>query len=244
MAANYEISKLIGGSPKFHARVTGLFGAVVLASGTLAGSVASRLIEPDDMIATSSNIVASESLFRLGIVGSLVMMLAWLFYALLLFRLLRPVGKAASMTMVVLVLASVPIYMLNQVNLFAALLSASSDLQEHVALFMGMHRLGNLIAAIFFGLWLLPLGFLVFKSSYLPRWIGMLLIIGSPGYLILFVQGFLFPGSERTLWTNPFLLVTHLSELALLVWLLIMGIDTKRWEEKIQTSDRIGAIRR
>ena len=95
---------------------------------------------------------------------------------------------------------------------------------------MDLHRFGNLVAAIFFGLWLLPLGLLVFKSGFLPKFLGLLLMLGSLGYLVLFVQGFLFPGSEGTLWTNPFLIVTHLSEFALLLWLLIKGVSVERWE--------------
>jgi hypothetical protein len=170
--------------------------------------------------------------YRLGIVSSLVMMIALMFYALLLYRLLRPVDRSQAMTMVGLVLASVPIYMLNQVNQLAVLLSASDRLHEQVKLFLDLHRFGNLVAGIFFGLWLIPLGLLVLKSRFFPRFLGILLLFGSPGYLLLFVQAFFFPGSERTLWTNPFLVVTHVSELALLLWLLIKGVNVEQWEER------------
>lgn len=111
MTVSARNSELIGGSPIVHARVAGLVGVLLLASGSFASFVASRLIVRSDLAATSSNVVASELLFRLGIAGSLVMMVAWLFYALLLYRLLRPVGKTGAMTMLGLVLASVPIYM-------------------------------------------------------------------------------------------------------------------------------------
>ncbi len=177
--------------------------------------------------------MASEVLFRLGIVSSLMMMIAWLFYALLLYRLLHGVDKGHAMAMVALVLASVPIYMLNEVNLFAALPLASRNMVEQVELFLDVYRFGNMIAAIFFGLWLFPLGVLVFKSRFLPRFLGILLIFGTLGYLVLFVQAFFFPGSERTLWSNPFLVITHLSELALLLWLLIKGVRPEEWENAI-----------
>lgn len=223
-------AELIGRSPLAHARATGLVGVVVLAGGSFAGFVASRLVVHDDVMTTSTNIAASEPLYRFGIVGSLVMMIAWLFYALLLYRLLRPVNENHAMTMVVLVLAAVPLYMLNQVNQLAVLLSASNQLHERLTLFLDLHRFGNLVASIFFGLWLIPLGLLVLKSTFFPRLLGILLLLGSPGYLLLFVQAFLFPGSEGTLWTNPFLVVTHLSELALLLWLLIKGVNVEHWE--------------
>ncbi len=185
-----------------------------------------------DVVATSGNIVASEMLFRLGLVSSLIMMIASMFYALLLYRLLNPVNKSHAMVMVGLLWASAPIYMLNQVSLFATLLLASDHLYEQVKLFLDLHRLGNLIAGIFFGLWLFPLGFLVFKSGFFPRLLGILLMFGSLGYLILFVQAFLFPGSERTLWTNPILVATHVSEFAMMLWLLLRGLSVVRWEKR------------
>lgn len=236
MASGVKNSALIGASPLVHARVTGLVGVLVLASGSFAGFVASDLVVRGDAAATSRNIVASESLFRLGVVSSLIMMIAFMFYALLLYRLLRPVSESHAMIMVGLVVASVPIYMLNQVNQFAALLLASDQLHEQLKLFLDLHRLGNLIGGIFFGLWLFPLGLLVFKSGFLPRFLGILLMFGAPGYLVLFVQAFLFPGSERTLWSNPFLLVTHVSELALLLWLLVRGVNVEQWEKRTRES--------
>ena len=113
---------LIGASPLVHARVAGLVGVVMLASGSFAGYVASRLVVQGDAAATAANIVASESLSRLGLVGSLIMMLAFLFYGLLLHTLLRPAGRSLAMIMVALVVASVPVYMLNQVSQYAVLL--------------------------------------------------------------------------------------------------------------------------
>lgn len=222
-------------SPLALARIAGLVGLAVLASGSFAGYVASKLSVSGDVVATSNNIAASEWLFRLGFVGSQVMMIAFVFYGLLLYRLLRPVSKSQAMIMLALVLASVPLYMLNQLNQYAALPLASDGLYGQVELFLDLHRTGNLVAGIFFGLWLFPLGLLVFRSGYLPRFLGILLMIGSPGYLVLFVQGFFFPGSELTLWSNPFIVVTHLSELALLLWLLIKGVNVDEWNQRVAT---------
>ena len=225
----YKNSDLAGGSSLAHARITGLVGIAVLASGSFAGFVASKLFVRGDVVATSGNIVASESLFRLGLVSSLVMMIAFIFYALLLYRLLRPASETHAMAMLVLALVSVPIYMFSQVNQFAVLLLASDQLHDQVKLFLELYRLGNLIAGLFFGLWLFPLGFLVFKSGFLPRSVGILLMLGTLGYLVLFVQAFFFPGLERTLWSNPLLMVTHVSELALMLWLLIRGVNVDQW---------------
>jgi len=229
-------AELTGPSPLVRARVAGLVGVVVLASGSFAGFVASKLFVRGDAVATARNFAGSEPLFRLGMVSSLIMMIASLFYALLLYRLLERVNKSAAVIMVVLLLISVPIYMLSQVNQFAVLLLASEQQYEHVKLFLDLHRLGNLIAGIFFGLWLFPLGFLVFKSGFFPRLLGILLMVGSLGYLALFVEAFFFPGTERTLWTNPFLVVTHASELAMMLWLLVRGLNVDQWKRRAPQS--------
>jgi Domain of unknown function (DUF4386) len=231
-----KTSELIGASPLLHARVAGLVGVVALVTGSFTGIVGSRLMVRDDVAATARNLLASQSLFRLGIVSSLLMMIAFLFYALLLYRLLKPVNRNHAAIMVALVVVSVPLYMLNQVNQFAALLLAPDQLYGQMKVFLELHRLGNLIAGIFFGLWLFPFGLLVFKSGFFPRFLGALLMIGSLGYLVLFVQAFCFPGSERTLWTNPFLLVTHVSEFAMMVWLLIKGLNVEQWERVARVS--------
>jgi hypothetical protein len=212
-------------SPVARARLAGLVGLVVLASGTFATSVGSKLVVRDDVATTAENLVGSPFLFRLGITSALVMMVAYLFYSLMLYELLHSVRPSHARAMLALVVASVPVFMLNQVNQFAMLLSASSQRLDRLELFLELGRLGSLIGAVFFGLWLLPLGLLVFRSGFLPRALGILLVCGSPGYVVLFVQGFLFPGSERTLWTNPFLVATHMAEAALLLWLLIRGVD-------------------
>jgi hypothetical protein len=76
-------------------------------------------------------------------------------------------------------------------------------------------------------------------SWWHSRWCRFrLLLLGSPGYLILFVQAFLFPGSERTLWSNPFLIITHLAEMALMLWLLIRGVNAAEWERRAVSSSR------
>src|SRR5262245_59121472 len=164
--------ELAGGSPLVHARITGLFGVVMLVSGSFSGVVGSKLVVQDDVLTTSRNLVASEALFRLSLVGSLIMMVAFLVYALLLHRLLSPVNRSHALFMVAFVLAAVPLYMLNQVNQLAALLSAAGQAHDSVKLFLDLHRFGNLIAGIFFGLWLFPLGLLVFKSGFYPRFLG------------------------------------------------------------------------
>src|SRR5262245_54800974 len=233
-----EPLELIGGSPRIHARVAGVVGLLVLGSGSFAGYVASTVVVRGDAEATSRNLAASEPLVRFGLLASLVMMVAFLLYALLLSRLFAPASRGLATTMLAFVCVSVPIFMINQVNQYAALRLASEGSHGEVTLFLEMYGLGNVIAGIFFGLWLLPLGLLVLASGFVPRPLGVLLVAGTPGYIVLFVQVLFFPGSERTLWSNPLLVVTHLSELALLGWLLVKGVDVRRWEERARAGDQ------
>jgi hypothetical protein len=94
-------------------------------------------------------------------------------------------------------------------------------------LFLDLHEYGILIATIFWGLWLLPLGYLVFKSGYIPRILGVLLIIGGFGYLIDFVVFFIFPNFEVSI--GQF---TFLGEILLPLWLLIKGVNIGVWEKR------------
>src|SRR5262245_64028787 len=94
-----EPLELIGGSPRIHARVAGVVGLLVLGSGSFAGYAASTVVVRGDAEATSRNLAASEPLVRLGLVGGLVMMVAFLLYALLLSRLFRPVSRDRATTM-------------------------------------------------------------------------------------------------------------------------------------------------
>ncbi len=205
----------------------------MLAGGLGAGAIASRLIVRGDAADTASNFVAFQGLFGLGVVCAVVMMIAYLFYATFLYRLLGLVDPIEARTMLTLVVVSVPIYLLNQVNQYAAFVSASAQDYERVQFFLDLHRFGNVIAGVFFGLWLFPLGHLVYKSGFLPKFLGALLMIGGCGYLILFLQTLLFPQSEPRLWTNPFLVLTHISELALLLWLLIRGVNLDGYRVRV-----------
>ncbi len=216
-----------------NARIAGLVGIIVLISGSFAYSVSSRLIDYNDVIKTSENLLNSESLFRIGFVSSLLMQTIFIFYALILYKLLKPVSSFFATLMMIFVLIPAPIFLINQLNQFASLLLAERQMEQQMMFFLDLHKNGGLIVSIFYGLWLFPLGYLVFKSGYFPKILGILLMIGCFGYLISFIQGFLFPNVKATLWTNPALIVTHISELLMMLWLLIMGVKSKHWEKRI-----------
>jgi hypothetical protein len=153
---------------------------------------------------------------------------------LALYKLLKPVNKNIALIMVLFALASVPMAMLNMLNYFAALLLLNSadylrafgadQLHAQVMFFLDLYGYGAYIPQ-FLGLWLLPLGYLVFKSGFLPRILGVLLMIGCFGYLIDAVSFFLFGNSIATL-----SLLAFIGELLFAVWLLIKGVNVEVWK--------------
>jgi hypothetical protein len=192
------------------------------------------LIVPGDAAATATNISASEFVFSLSVVMDLIVQVVFIFLVLALYKLLKPVNKNQAALMTVLFLVSVPIAMLNAVSHFAALLlSSGADYltaftaeQVHalVPFFLELNEIGIYIAYIFWGLWLFPLGYLVFKSGFLPKILGFYLVISCFGYLIDFVTFFFFPDFSVSI--NMF---TGWAELFLCLWLLIKGVNVEAW---------------
>ncbi len=220
------------------ARIAGLMYLLVIVLGIFAELyVRSSLIVRGDAAATANNIIASESLFRIGFVSDLIMITCFLFLALALYKLLKPVNKNQALLMVLFVLVCIPIMCLNMLNHFVALLLLSGadyltifeadQLHALAMLFLDLHGYGYLIAQIFFGLWLLPLGILVFKSGFLPRVLGVLLVIACFGMLIEFFNVFLFPGYQSII-IDLLSYETAIAEISFCFWLLIRGVNVKR----------------
>lgn len=218
------------------ARAAGFLALAILALGTLAGYVNGRLVVADDATATVENILASESLFRAGIVSTLMMYTVFIFYALVLYRLLRPVNANHALAMLVLALVGVPIAMLTQINQSIALLLLSGadylgvftagQLDAQVMLFLKLSGHGNVIGALFWGLWLFPLGILVYRSGFFPRILGVMLMVGCFGWLGVFFQRFLLPDFEALAYTRY---AAHIAELSWMLWLLVKGVDVEAW---------------
>jgi hypothetical protein len=225
-------------NPKKTARVAGLLYLMIAIFGIFSMLYGPEsLIVPGDAESTANNIAASEPLYRIAFMGDLIGQVIFIFLVILLYKLLKPVNKNQAVLMVVLVLVGVPIAMLNDLNQIAAMMIASSagnlgvfevnQLQAHVVLFLDLYQAGLHIAFVFWGLWLFPLGFLVFKSGFLPRILGVLLIIAGFGYLFEFVTFFLVPDLEITI-----RMFTFWGEVFLALWLLIMGVNVEKWEER------------
>lgn len=192
--------------------------------------VPSILIVPGDATTTASNIMANDLLFRMGIAGSLITQIIQILVVLVLYRLFMPVNKNQSWLMVVFALVGVPITMLNELNKFAVLLIlngadylkvfGADQLQALVLLFLNLNEQGVHIASIFWGLWLFPLGYLIYRSGYFPRILGVLMVIAGFGYLLGSFTHFLFPSYEAIF---PVLEFITFGEVLFMGWVLLKG---------------------
>jgi hypothetical protein len=203
--------------------------------------VPSRLVVPGDAAATASKIMASERLFRLGIVSNLLTAVVSIFVVLALYRLLKSVSKGMASLMVIFSLASVPIWMLSEFTQLGALhLLSGADylkvftpaqLQALALQFLNLHEQGINVAQIFWGLWLFPMGYLVLKSRFLPGILGILLIIACLGYVVQSCAGFLWPNFKLNV-----SLFTGWGELLFPLWLLIKGVNVEQWKKRAAES--------
>jgi len=221
-------------NPNKTARTAGFLYLILIICGMFSYMfVNSRLIVPGDIATTVNktvnNIMASKSLYVSGIISWLISETAFVLLVYVLYKLLKPVNKNHALLMVMFVLVAVPISFINELNKFAALLLLSGA-DYLVPLFLDLNEYGIHINSMFFGLWLLPFGYLVFKSGYIPRILGILLMIGWLGYMLEFFTFFLLPDFNAAI--EPVFMITGIGEFLLPLWLLIKGVNVKQWEKR------------
>ena len=203
------------------------------------GYVPSKLIVHGNAAATANNISAYETLFRLGIAAQLIGMAGFIFVADALYDLLKGVNRRHASLMVTLIVVSVPIAFVNELNSIAALvlvrggdfLSAFESPQRYAAamFFLNLHGRGFVVAEIFWGLWLFPLALLVYRSRFLPRFLGVWLALAGVAWVIVSLSGILLPQYQNNVYgyAQPAIL----GEIAFMLWLTIKGarpsIDAK-----------------
>lgn len=223
-------------SIKRDARLAGFLYLLLVPLGFFGIATSTVPAGPEEVVSTANDILASETMYRLSIVSALLVPIVNVFVVFALYRVLKPVNKKMASLMVIFILLVAPIAMLNELNRFAALLLLSDtgyltgftteQLQSLAPLFLELHQYGIAIAGIFWGLWLFPMGYLVFRSTFIPRIIGVLLIIACFGYLIDSFAKFLLSDS-----TVDIAIYTFWGELFLLLWLLIKGVNVEKWEK-------------
>lgn len=218
------------GNNKKTARIAGALYLFFIIATAIANVSRTKLIVPGDAITTANNIQASSGLFRIGFLSDILSGILFLLAAWALYVLLKPVNKNIALLFLLLNLGGVAIQCLNMLNLFSAVLLLSGteflkvfkldQLQALALLFLNLRENGFMIAQFFFAAWLFPLGFLVYKSGYLPKILGVILMVECFAWFLYPLQFFLFPSVFLTYLSSA---VGFVGEFSLTLWLLIKG---------------------
>jgi uncharacterized protein DUF4386 len=228
-------------SPQVYARIGGVLYLIIIVIGFCSEFfVREKLVVSGDVTATANNIMASESLWRITIAGALILLVCSIALTLILYVLLRPVNKTLALLAVFFNIVEFPIEAASKLCLFAALfLSGNADylkafephqLHALVQISLKLHDYGFGIDLVFFGFACLVYGYLLFRSSYFPRTLGVLMAIAGLSYLTNSFTLILAPAYARTI--SPILVLALIGELSLCLWLMVKGVDEQRWKEQ------------
>ncbi len=223
-------------SPTAYAKLAGLLYLLIAISGGFSiGYMPSVIMVPGDAATTAQNIIENQGLFRLGIAGDIVVFLMEIILTVMLYRMFKPVNPTLSLIAGFSRLAMGIVMAINLFNyLIPMRLLGGSDylnalepnqLQSLALLFFDAHQDGIYIWGLFFALHLVILGYLIFKSDFFPKLIGLFMMIGSFGYGGESIAAFIYPGHEAiSMLINVLLGIAVVGELSFTFWLLIKGI--------------------
>jgi hypothetical protein len=226
-------------SPRLMARITGVFYLLTMLAGLFAqGFVSNRLVVSGDATATATNILTHRNLFQLGFTVYLVEMASQIAFTVLFYELLKPVNRTVSLLAAFLGLAGcsiktvsrlfyiAPLFVLGGANYLAVF--NPKQLHALALLFLRVNDQGAAISLAFFGFYALLTGYLIFRSTFLPRFLGVWSEIAGLGWLT-----FLYPPLGYRLF--PYLAAFgFLGAMALIVWLLVFGVNEQKWKEQAQ----------
>ncbi|GHB94715.1 DUF4386 domain-containing protein [Thermomonas carbonis] len=227
------------GGLKGQARFAGLLYLIVVATGIFSlGYVPSQINAAQDWPATMGNIVAHESLFRWGIAAFLIKQVAFLLLPLLLYRVLGDADRIAAIAMVAFAVISVPLalvalgHKLDALSLLTdpVLANTIAPAQLQAMAVQALDAYGNALVAtrLFWGLWLLPFGWLVLKSERMPKALGIMLVLGCLGYLVDVFGGLLAPAYADSMIASVAMLPASIGEIGACFWLLLFGARKPR----------------
>ena len=221
-------------SPKRLARIAGLLYLIVgIFGGFAIAYVTAKVYVPGDAATTAGNVLANAGLVRMGVIADLLQATVFVFLAMTLSVLLKDVNQNAARAMVILVAIATTPMCLNEVFQFAAVLVATdrsyvaafgaAGAHALVLLLLDIHHYGFLIAQIFFGLWLVPLGYLAYTSGMFPKALGVVLIVGGVSYLVDMLAAFLVPDVGTHI--HGFLAIPPtVAEIWMVGYLLVKGV--------------------
>ena len=228
-------------SPGFRARMAGVFQLLESLTATFGQVfVLGRLVVSGNAAATAANILGHERLFWLGFASSLVAVVFHIVYALLFYDMLKPVNRRVSLLALLVLLVASAIQAVTGLFYLAPLLIlqggssvsafTSEQLQALALVFLKLNAYALDVHLVFFGLWCVLTGYLIFRSTFLPRVLGVLLVISGLGWLI-----YLFPPVAYRLF--PFIAAASaLGEIPVEFWLMVKGVNVQRWKEQARTT--------
>jgi hypothetical protein len=231
-------------SPQVYARIGGWLYLILIVVGMFGVIfVRDKIIVSGDVTATANNIIASPSLWRLGITGDLIMHVCDVPLMLIFYVLLRPVNTFLALLALLFNLIQTAVLVANKLNLLTALFLLGdpnyrqafdpNQLNALSYLPLKLHDYGFGVGLIFFGFECLIIGYLIFKSGYLPKTIGVMMQIAGLCYLTNSFALLLAPTFASTLF--PAIIVPALiAEASFCLWLIVMGVDVQKWNEKVR----------
>ena len=232
-------------SPQGYARIAGVLYLIIIIAGALGQIfIRGRLIVPGDAVSTAGNLMASQSLWRIGIAGDLLMHVFDIPLMLTLYLLLKPVNKNLAMLAVLFNLIQTAVLVVNKLNLLLPLFLLGNaeylkalnlqQLQALAYLPLRLHDYGFGIGLIFFGFVCLVQGYLIFRSGYFPKTLGVLMAIAGLSYLTNSFPLILAPAYAGTI--LPILALALIGELSFCLWLIVKGVNVPKWEKRAAES--------
>jgi len=243
MSATVMTDRRAEASPRLQARMAGGIAWITSTSG-FAAIVSGNLVDYGNAAATAHNILTNETLFRLAVAGD-VLSLLYIAYTLLLYNLFRPVNRSLSLLAAFFSLVGTAVGAVNSLLLLAPLVVLGGDkalsalsveqVQALALLFLKLHAQLTNIGLVLFGTYNLLIGYLIVRSTFIPRLLGVLLAISGVGYLINSFANILSPAFAAHL--VPYILLPGGAELLLALWLLVVGVNAQRWQEQANRAE-------
>lgn len=213
--------------------LTAIYGIVYVPSNTIVAG---------DAVATASKILANELLFRTGITNSIISSTVFVFIGLVLSRLFKEVNEYQAKTLLTLVIVQIPVVFFMEAFSLTSLLLFKGEIlktftviqrQDLAMLFLKINDYATIVLEMFWGLWLFPFGFLVYKSGFIPRILGIFLIFNGIAYVIHCFTHLLLPSYQALVFkvATPF---WTLGEISIMLWLLIKGVKNNPHTSKTE----------
>jgi len=238
MNAPPMIKRISEASPRFKARMAGVFQLLEAITAACPGVfILGRLVVDGNAAATAANILGHERLFWLGFASLLIGVACHITWALLMYELLKPVNRSLSSLATFVMLVGCAIQALTSLFYLAPLLIlqggsslsafTAEQLQALALMFVKLNSYANDIYLVFFGFWCILIGYLIFRSTFLPRVLGVLLAISGLGWVT-----YLYPPLAYHLFMPYIAAASALGEIPLEFWLIVMGVNAQRWKEQ------------